>query len=66
MHTYMLGFFNYDILKVKNEITDLPKMYHIQVHWPSHNIKGNKLRSSTLLPAFETAVGIGSWTGSKF
>ena len=76
MHTYMLRFFNYDFLKVKNEITDfpeqhsaftaLPKMYHIQVHSPSHCIKGNKLRLSTLLYAFETAVTSGSWTGSKF
>lgn len=67
MHTYMLGFFNYDFLKkVKNAITDLPKMYHIQVHSPSHKIKGNTLRSSTLLSAFETAVASGSWTGSKF
>ena len=69
-------FFNDFLKKVKNEITNfpeqhsaltaLPKTYHIQVHSPSHSIKGNKLRSSTLLSAFQTAVTSESWTSSKF
>ena len=72
-----LDFFNYDFLKkVKNEITDfpeqhsaltaLPKMYHIQAHSPRHSIKGNELRSGTLLSACQTAVTSDSWAGSKF